>query len=83
MMNDNGDLREDLKVPDGDLGTQIRADFENGREVLVSLLPRVLPMWYIIWMNNHMFHFFSQCTVLKACGEECVIAVKANTAAEK
>ena len=44
MMNDNGDLREDLKVPDGDLGTQIRADFENGRELLVSLLPRVLPM---------------------------------------
>lgn len=37
MMNDNGDLREDLKVPDGDLGTQIRADFENGRELLVSL----------------------------------------------
>ncbi|KAI9565635.1 eukaryotic translation initiation factor 5A [Daphnia magna] len=57
MMNDNGDLREDLKVPDGDLGNQIRTDFENGRELL--------------------------CTVLKACGEECVIAVKANTAAEK
>lgn len=36
MMNDNGDLREDLKVPEGDLGNQIRADFENGRELLVS-----------------------------------------------
>lgn len=35
-MNDNGDLREDLKVPDGDLGNQIRTDFENGRELLVS-----------------------------------------------
>ncbi len=36
MMNDNGDLREDLKVPEGDLGNQIRTDFENGRELLVS-----------------------------------------------
>lgn len=24
-----------------------------------------------------------QCTVLKSCGEECVIAVKANTALDK
>jgi len=56
MMNDNGDLREDLKVPDGDMGAQLRTDFENGRELL--------------------------CTVLKACGEECVIAVKA-TAGDK
>lgn len=36
MMNDNGDLREDLKVPDGDMGAQLRTDFENGRELLVS-----------------------------------------------
>jgi len=57
MMNDQGDLREDLKLPDGDIGVQIKNDFENGRELL--------------------------CTVLKACGEECVIAVKANTAADK
>jgi hypothetical protein len=35
MMNDNGDLREDLKVPDGDLGSQLKTDFENGRELLV------------------------------------------------
>lgn len=36
MMNDAGDLREDLKLPDGDLGAQIKTDFENGRELLVS-----------------------------------------------
>ena len=34
-MGDNGDLREDLKAPDGDLGAQMKADFENGRELLV------------------------------------------------
>jgi hypothetical protein len=35
MMNDNGDLREDLKLTDGDLGSQLKTDFENGRELLV------------------------------------------------
>lgn len=35
MMNDAGDLREDLKLPDGEMGAQIKADFENGRELLV------------------------------------------------
>ena len=37
MMNDNGDLREDLKLPDGDLGSQLKTDFENGRELLVII----------------------------------------------
>lgn len=37
MMNDAGDLREDLKLPDGDLGAQIKSDYENGRELLVSV----------------------------------------------
>lgn len=35
LMTDGGDLREDLKVPEGDLGTQLRADFDNGKELLV------------------------------------------------
>ena len=37
-MSDNGDLREDLKCPDGDIGNQIKTDFENGRELLVCIL---------------------------------------------
>lgn len=36
LMNDGGDIREDLKVPDGELGTTLRADFEAGKELLVS-----------------------------------------------
>lgn len=36
LMADNGDLREDLKIPDGDLGTQLRSDFDSGKELLVS-----------------------------------------------
>ncbi|XP_014219058.1 eukaryotic translation initiation factor 5A-like [Copidosoma floridanum] len=57
LMADNGDLREDLKIPDGDLGTQLRSDFDSGKELL--------------------------CTVLKACNEEVVIAIKTNTALDK
>jgi len=57
LMNDNGDVREDLKLPESELGAQIRADYDAGREIL--------------------------CTVLKACGEEVVIAIKNNTALEK
>lgn len=35
LMNDGGDIREDLKIPDGDLGTQLRSEFESGKELLV------------------------------------------------
>lgn len=36
-MADNGELREDLKIPDGELGAQLRADHEAGKELLVSI----------------------------------------------
>lgn len=49
MMNDNGDLREDLKVPDGDLGNQIRTDFENGRELLVSSIFILIWKWLLFY----------------------------------
>jgi translation initiation factor 5A len=57
LMADNGDLREDLKLPDGQLGAELKAEFEAGKELL--------------------------CTVLKSCGEECVISIKTNTALDK
>lgn len=57
LMSDNGDTREDLKLPEAELGQKIREEFDSGKELL--------------------------CTVLKAVGEECVIAVKPNTAADK
>lgn len=57
LMSDNGEIREDLKIPDGELGWSIRTDFDGGKDLL--------------------------CTVLNSCGEECVIAIKANTALDK
>ncbi|KAK6629822.1 Eukaryotic translation initiation factor 5A-1 [Polyplax serrata] len=38
LMSDNGDLREDLKVPDGDLGSQLKSDFDAGKELLCTVL---------------------------------------------
>lgn len=37
LMTDAGDLREDLKLPDGDLGAQLRSEFDSGKELLVSV----------------------------------------------
>lgn len=36
LMTDGGDLREDLKLPDGELGAQLRVEFDAGKELLVS-----------------------------------------------
>ncbi|ALC48083.1 eIF-5A, partial [Drosophila busckii] len=57
LMSDSGDIREDLKLPEGQLGASLRTDFDSGKDLL--------------------------CTVLKACNEECVIAIKTNTALDK
>jgi translation initiation factor 5A len=35
-MSDNGDLREDLKIPEGDIGVQLKNEYDNGKELLVS-----------------------------------------------
>ncbi|KAK2706526.1 eukaryotic translation initiation factor 5A-like [Artemia franciscana] len=57
IMTEAGDIRQDLKIPEGDLGVQLKNDFEAGKELV--------------------------CTVLKACGEECVIAIKTSTTGDK
>jgi len=38
LMHDNGTIREDLKVPEGDLGDQIQAEFAAQREILCTVL---------------------------------------------
>lgn len=37
LLKDNGDLREDLKLPEGDLGKEIESKFESGDEFLVRV----------------------------------------------
>jgi len=57
LMDDTGDMREDLKCPEDSIGDEIRTAIEKDADILV--------------------------TVLAACGEECVIATKMNTAVDK
>ncbi|XP_029113025.1 eukaryotic translation initiation factor 5A-1-like isoform X4 [Scleropages formosus] len=35
---DSGDVREDLKMPDGDLGREIESKFEAAEEILITVL---------------------------------------------
>lgn len=37
LMSDSGDLREDLKIPDGELGVQLRAEYDSGKDLLVNV----------------------------------------------
>lgn len=38
LMSDNGDLREDLRVPEGDVGVQLRSEYDNGKDILCTVL---------------------------------------------
>lgn len=38
LMDDGGDMREDLKIPDGDLGKEIQAKFDNDESLLLTVL---------------------------------------------
>ncbi|XP_053316745.1 eukaryotic translation initiation factor 5A-2 [Spea bombifrons] len=38
LLNDCGDVRDDLKLPDGDLGKEIESRFEAGEEIMISVL---------------------------------------------
>ena len=36
LMDDNGDTRDDLKCPDGDIGDEIRGAISDEKDILVS-----------------------------------------------
>jgi len=38
LMNTEGASKDDVKVPEGDLGKQIREDFEAGKDLLVTII---------------------------------------------
>jgi len=38
LMDDGGDQREDIKLPEGELGDDIRTRFEGGDDLMVSVL---------------------------------------------
>uniref|UniRef100_A0A3B4X2K7 Translation initiation factor 5A C-terminal domain-containing protein n=1 Tax=Seriola lalandi dorsalis TaxID=1841481 RepID=A0A3B4X2K7_SERLL len=46
LMSDNGDIREDLRVPESDIGKEIEAKFEAGDEFMVSVNGRGFDIIY-------------------------------------
>ncbi|KAJ2467457.1 translation initiation factor eIF5A [Coemansia sp. RSA 2322] len=38
LMDDTGEMKEDVKVPEGELGDKLNEDFEGGKELLVTIL---------------------------------------------
>uniref|UniRef100_A0A8C6T8H5 Eukaryotic translation initiation factor 5A n=1 Tax=Neogobius melanostomus TaxID=47308 RepID=A0A8C6T8H5_9GOBI len=38
LMNDSGDVREDLRVPDNDIGKEIESKFEAGEDFMVTVI---------------------------------------------
>jgi translation initiation factor 5A len=38
LMLPDGGMKEDVKVPEGELGDQIKAEFADGKELLVTIL---------------------------------------------
>lgn len=38
LLNDDGSTKDDLSVPQGELGTQLAAAFEEGKDLIVSVV---------------------------------------------
>ncbi|KAK9480597.1 translation protein SH3-like domain-containing protein [Lipomyces japonicus] len=38
LMTNDGDTKDDVKVPDGDLGSKIEADFDDGKDLLITIV---------------------------------------------
>jgi len=38
LMNSDGALKDDVKVPESDLGNQIKTDFEGGKELIITVV---------------------------------------------
>ena len=38
LMSDDGSTKDDVKLPDSDLGKQIQADFDDGKDLLVTIV---------------------------------------------
>lgn len=38
LMDDKNELKDDIRLPEGEIGDKIKADFDEGKELLVSVV---------------------------------------------
>ncbi|TID14959.1 hypothetical protein CANINC_004630 [Pichia inconspicua] len=38
LMNNDGDMKEDVRAPEGELGEKLQADFDDGKELIVTIV---------------------------------------------
>lgn len=49
LMDDAGEMREDLKLPDSDIGAEIKSKYET-EDLMVSSSGLILSRWYLFIM---------------------------------
>ena len=53
-MNDSGETKDDIKLPDNDVGKEIKTKFDNGESILVTVLVSETNGWMSGWMDGWM-----------------------------
>lgn len=83
LLQDSGEVREDLKMPEGDLGKEIEGKFEAGEEILVNAFDSAFPSTTHLFRKSiyvtALFACVFQISVLSAMNEEAAVAIKAMT----
>uniref|UniRef100_A0A8C7SG99 Translation initiation factor 5A C-terminal domain-containing protein n=1 Tax=Oncorhynchus mykiss TaxID=8022 RepID=A0A8C7SG99_ONCMY len=77
LLQDSGEVREDLKMPEGDMGKEIETKYDAGEEILVSVYFHYTCKVVLLIIILKSFLFVSQITVLSAMNEEAAVAIKA------
>lgn len=63
LLQDSGEVREDLKMPEGDLGKEIESKYEAGEEILVNAFGSTLPysITLVLLCKNVLYNWWTNC----------------------